>query len=147
MTDKYALGDSNRRKHQTRLDRAHLFTCRLPPYDTVHYIGLALLTSCLGIFGDAIESLVKRVGNIKDSGVFFPGHGGILDRFDAFFVSGTALPLPKLSGHTRISDMHAMVGAHRTIRVPLSRTHRGRQQLREREIDATRTGSPQVCEL
>lgn len=62
--------------------------CRLPPYDTIHYIGLALLTSCLGIFGDAIESLIKRMGNIKDSGVFFPGHGGILDRFDAFFVSG-----------------------------------------------------------
>jgi phosphatidate cytidylyltransferase len=63
-------------------------TDKLPPYDTIHYIGLALLTSCLGIFGDAIESLIKRMGNIKDSGVFFPGHGGILDRFDAFFVSG-----------------------------------------------------------
>jgi hypothetical protein len=80
------------------LTAGHCGHCRLPPYDTIHYIGLALLTSCLGIFGDAIESLIKRVGNVKDSGVFFPGHGGILDRFDAFFVSGMyppcRLPLP-----------------------------------------------------
>jgi len=66
-------------------------TDKLPPWDTMHYIGLALATSSLGIFGDAIESLIKRLGNIKDSGVFFPGHGGILDRFDAFFVSGPFL--------------------------------------------------------
>jgi phosphatidate cytidylyltransferase len=63
-------------------------TDKLPPYDTIHYLGLGLVASCLGIFGDAVESLVKRVGNVKDSGVFFPGHGGILDRFDAFYVSG-----------------------------------------------------------
>lgn len=39
------------------------------------------------IFGDLIESLLKRSLNIKDSGNMIPGHGGILDRFDASFFA------------------------------------------------------------
>ena len=45
-------------------------------------ITAAIITPC-AVFGDLLESLFKRSLNIKDSGTIMPGHGGILDRFDA----------------------------------------------------------------
>lgn len=57
----------------------------LPPIARVHYNVIGLFIGSLGIVGDMFESLVKRAGLAKDSGIFFPGHGGVLDRFDGFF--------------------------------------------------------------
>ena len=49
---------------------------------------LGAIASILGIIGDLFASAVKRQNGIKDYGTIFPGHGGILDRFDSvLFVS------------------------------------------------------------
>ena len=52
-----------------------------------------LIVSILGTCGDLIESMFKRSVNIKDSGNVLPGHGGILDRFDAIMFSAPLVSL------------------------------------------------------
>ena len=50
-------------------------------------IGLSILLSLLGQLGDLFASKIKRAQNIKDFGDLFPGHGGLLDRFDSLCMS------------------------------------------------------------
>ncbi|GAB4199269.1 MAG: phosphatidate cytidylyltransferase [Bacteroidia bacterium] len=47
---------------------------------------LGFVAGIAGTAGDLIESKIKRMADVKDSGSIFPGHGGILDRFDAWFM-------------------------------------------------------------
>ncbi len=48
-----------------------------------NWLIIGLIITVMGTLGDLVESMLKRSANIKDSGSIFPGHGGILDRFDA----------------------------------------------------------------
>ncbi len=51
---------------------------------------LTLVVVFFAIFGDFVESYMKRKLGIKDSGKILPGHGGALDRMDSIYLS--ALP-------------------------------------------------------
>lgn len=64
--------------------------------NVVHFLNMSPTKAILwglgvaffGTLGDLFESRLKREAGVKDSGQVLPGHGGILDRFDAFLFAG-----------------------------------------------------------
>jgi phosphatidate cytidylyltransferase len=57
------------------------------PWTTPKALLLGVVIAVVGPVGDLCESLIKRDLNLKDMGSVLPGHGGVLDRFDALLFA------------------------------------------------------------
>ena len=66
---------------------AYLTVSYLPSIELNHAIVISLFLPFTATLGDFIESHYKRQAGVKDSGDFIPGHGGMLDRMDAFMIT------------------------------------------------------------
>jgi phosphatidate cytidylyltransferase len=65
----------------------------MPEYN-INFLALVLLgliDGPLSIVGDLSFSLIKRSYKIKDYGSIFPGHGGMLDRFDSIIFTAPVI--------------------------------------------------------
>ncbi|MFT3903370.1 MAG: phosphatidate cytidylyltransferase [Niabella sp.] len=63
-------------------------TLILQPFFDWHYLlGISLVAALVGTGGDLLESKLKRMAGVKDSGTLLRGHGGFLDRFDSLLLA------------------------------------------------------------
>ncbi len=62
-----------------------------PEYSLLHMVLIGGVLGIVGQIGDLSESLLKRSSGAKDSGSLFPGHGGVLDRFDSILFASPVL--------------------------------------------------------
>jgi phosphatidate cytidylyltransferase len=59
----------------------------LAPWDSGSALALGLVVAVVAPIGDLCESMIKRDLGVKDMGSVLPGHGGLLDRFDAMLFA------------------------------------------------------------
>jgi phosphatidate cytidylyltransferase len=53
----------------------------------MHWLFIGILCAVFGTLGDLLESKMKRMADVKDSGNILPGHGGFVDRFDSMLLA------------------------------------------------------------
>ena len=61
------------------------------PANLYAIVAIGCLISITGMFGDLLESIIKRGTNTKDSGTILRGHGGVFDRTDSLLMSAPVL--------------------------------------------------------
>lgn len=81
----------NANNYQTILDGFEMLTkINITGKGILIYL-LTFMISIVGQMGDLVASKIKRVYEVKDFGNIFPGHGGVLDRFDSAMFAGMFL--------------------------------------------------------
>jgi len=69
------------------LASAFLMVKLFPQLALPHWLAVAGIVAVFGTLGDLVESMMKRMAGVKDSGAIMPGHGGVLDRFDSLLFA------------------------------------------------------------
>lgn len=61
------------------------------PDNSLNAAALGTIVFFASLFGDLIESVIKRDAGLKDASNLIPGHGGLLDRLDSYLFTGACV--------------------------------------------------------